>query len=136
VKQQALSLKQPWATLLAHGHKTIEVRKWATKVRGRVFIHAARIPDERTEAWALLDHYPDLLEEAQQLGGILGVGQLWNCLAYRTLAGFANDSVHHLNDPSWFQPPVLYGFVFRGLRPLPFRPYPGWMRFFDVTLEE
>src|SRR5205823_6217499 len=30
----ALSLKQPWATLLAHAVKTIEVRKWPTARRG------------------------------------------------------------------------------------------------------
>ena len=31
----ALSVKQPWATLLVHGLKTIEVRAWPTARRGR-----------------------------------------------------------------------------------------------------
>src|SRR6516164_1264126 len=47
----ALSLKQPWATLLVHGRKTIEVRRWATRRRGLLLIHAARLPDPRREAW-------------------------------------------------------------------------------------
>ena len=49
--QYALSLKQPWAALLVHGGKTIEVRRWATSRRGRILIHAARVPDPRPEAW-------------------------------------------------------------------------------------
>src|SRR5262245_61764820 len=31
----ALSVKQPWASLLVHGLKTIEVRRWPTARRGR-----------------------------------------------------------------------------------------------------
>jgi hypothetical protein len=30
---------------------------------------------------------------------------------------------------------VLYGFIFGKLTPLPFRPYPGWVRFFSVEAE-
>jgi len=97
VKQYGLSLKQPWAALLANGHKTIEVRRWPTARRGRILIHAARVPDERPEAWALVPP-------------------------------------HHLNDPAWFQP-GLFGFTFTHLTVLPFRTYPGWMRFFPVDDE-
>src|SRR4051794_31022472 len=50
--EYALSLKQPWAALLVHGVKTIEVRRWPTARRGRVLIHAARVPDDRPEAWS------------------------------------------------------------------------------------
>ena len=56
----ALSLKQPWAALVVAGRKAIEVRKWPTGVRGRVFIHAARVPDDRPEAWTLV---PDDLRD-------------------------------------------------------------------------
>jgi hypothetical protein len=127
--QYALSLKQPWAALLAHGLKTIEVRRWPTARRGRILIHAARVPDERPQAWA---HVPSQwLETAQLLGGIIGAGDLTDCLTYRTLEAFQADQHRHLNDPSWFQP-VLYGFSFTNLTVLPFRRYPGWMRFFVV----
>lgn len=37
---KALSIKQPWASLIAHGIKDIENRTWKTKFRGRIFIHA------------------------------------------------------------------------------------------------
>jgi hypothetical protein len=29
----------------------------------------------------------------------------------------------------------MYGFVFTDLKSMPFRRYPGWMRFFEVTPE-
>jgi hypothetical protein len=126
----ALSLKQPWATLLAHGLKTIEVRRWPTARRGRVLIHAARVPDQRPQAWTHVP--PELLETAQLLGGIIGAGEITNCLTYRTVEDFQTDQPRHLNDPSWFEPPRLYGFAFANLQALPFRPYSGWMRFFPV----
>jgi hypothetical protein len=44
---KALSIKQPWASLIAHGIKDIENRTWKTKFRGRVYIHAsAKIVNE------------------------------------------------------------------------------------------
>src|SRR5262249_4918599 len=128
----ALSIKQPWAALLVHGHKAIEVRRWPTARRGRILIHAARVPDERAEAWARV---PDELQEATRLvGGIIGAGDLTECRTYRTVEAFTADQGRHLNDPTWFQPPVLYGFVFAKLVTLPFRSYPGWVRFFTVEV--
>src|SRR5690606_22562088 len=38
---KALSIKQPWASLIAHGIKDIENRTWSTKFRGRIYIHAS-----------------------------------------------------------------------------------------------
>ena len=66
LKQYALSVKQPWAALLAHGLKTIEVRNWPTARRGRVLLHAAQVPDPRPEAarWV-----PSHLKDAVRLSG-------------------------------------------------------------------
>jgi hypothetical protein len=33
---------QPWAWLIAAGHKDIENRTWSTKFRGRIYIHASK----------------------------------------------------------------------------------------------
>lgn len=38
---KALTLTQPWATLVALGAKRIETRSWSTKYRGPLLIHAA-----------------------------------------------------------------------------------------------
>ena len=39
---KALSLLQPWASLIAVGAKKIETRSWSTKYRGPLAIHASR----------------------------------------------------------------------------------------------
>jgi len=44
VKIKALSVKQPWAQLIADGRKTIETRSWQTDYRGPLLICAAKNP--------------------------------------------------------------------------------------------
>lgn len=39
---KALTLTQPWATLVAVGAKRIETRSWSTNYRGPIAIHAAK----------------------------------------------------------------------------------------------
>jgi hypothetical protein len=128
----ALSLKQPWAALVVAGLKTIEVRKWATAIRGRVLIHAAKIPDDRPEAWSLVGE--DLRSLAQLTGGIIGAAELCGCLMYRSAAGFAADAAKHLNAPDWFEAPPMYGFVFRAGELVSFFPCKGNVRFFTVDV--
>jgi len=44
MKVVALSLRQPWASMVATGGKTIETRVWGTKYRGPLLVCAAREP--------------------------------------------------------------------------------------------
>jgi hypothetical protein len=74
----------------------------------------------------------ELRQAAKLGGGIIGSCELTGCIAYRSEEAFAADQPRHLNEPAWFRPPVLYGFTIAGAVPLPFRPYPGWVRFFAV----
>ncbi len=58
---KALTLWQPWATLIAVGAKRYETRSWATDYRGPLVIHAAKRPPKLQEInpWivdALLAH--------------------------------------------------------------------------------
>lgn len=39
---KALTLHQPWASLIALGHKRIETRSWSTPYRGPLAIHAGK----------------------------------------------------------------------------------------------
>lgn len=126
----AISVKQPWAALLVAGIKTIEIRSWATRRRGRVLIHAGKIDDERPEGWARINT-PELQELAALRGGIVGEGHLIACKGYATARAFAADAELHLNDPGWFKP-KLCGFVFRDLKVVPFRACPGQTLFFKV----
>ena len=129
---QALSVKQPWAALLAGGLKTIEVRRWATERRGRVLLHAARLDDPRPEGWQLLP--AELRPLAELRGGIIGALTLAECKTYRTLAAFRADQSSHRNLPAWFQPP-MFGFRFTDPVLLPFRRYTGKVHFFEVPAE-
>ncbi|HKB03163.1 MAG TPA: ASCH domain-containing protein [Gemmataceae bacterium] len=130
----ALSVKQPWAALIVAGRKSIEVRKWATSIRGRVYIHAARTADNRPAAWeAVTVHLKPL---ADLRGGVIGAADLTGCVLYRTSAEFAADVPRHGNDPDWFVPPCMYGFTFRGGLPVSFVPCRGSVRFFRVPIPE
>jgi hypothetical protein len=126
----ALSLKQPWAALVVLGLKTIEVRSWPTARRGRILIHAARVPDNRDEAWKHVT--PAMLELAELQGGIIGSVELTDCLRYAELPTFLTDQPAHLNEPSWYVPPLMFGFKFTSAKVLPFQRYPGWFRFFTI----
>jgi hypothetical protein len=41
---KALSVRQPWASLIACGRKTVEIRSWRTAYRGPLLICAAKKP--------------------------------------------------------------------------------------------
>lgn len=59
---RCLTVRQPWASLIAAGVKTIETRPWSTKHRGRIGIHAGKrlytAADKHADPttwWAALD---------------------------------------------------------------------------------
>ena len=128
----AISLKQPWAALVAAGLKTVEVRTWPTARRGPVLVHASKTVDDRPEAWARITT-PALERAAAQLGGIVGAVEVTGCVEYPDTDSFAADADRHYNAPSWFKPPRLYGFELANARPLPFVRLPGNTNFFPVT---
>lgn len=39
---KTLTLKQPWASLIANGYKKYEFRTWKTNYRGPILIHAGK----------------------------------------------------------------------------------------------
>lgn len=43
---KAITIKQPWATLIALGEKRFETRSWQTKYRGKIAIHAGKSVDK------------------------------------------------------------------------------------------
>lgn len=43
---KAITIIQPWATLIALGEKKFETRSWATKHRGKLAIHAGKKVDK------------------------------------------------------------------------------------------
>lgn len=41
-KMKAITIKEPWATLIAEGYKEYEFRTWKTNFRGEILIHAGK----------------------------------------------------------------------------------------------
>ena len=39
---KALTIKEPWATLIIDGYKEYEFRSWKTNYRGKILIHAGK----------------------------------------------------------------------------------------------
>lgn len=50
---KALSVKQPWANMIASGEKTIETRTWATPYRGELIIVSSKQPKIAPAGYAL-----------------------------------------------------------------------------------
>lgn len=114
----ALSIRQPWATLIACGYKPIENRNWDTKVRGEILIHAGRAYDYEGHQWVAY-HFPDILlppAGAFPRGGIVGKATL--------------EKVITQSESKWFF--GKYGFVMTNAQALPFRPINGQLSFFEV----
>lgn len=52
-KIKALSVKQPWANMIAGGEKTIETRRWATDHRGDLLIVSSKTPNIAPAGYAV-----------------------------------------------------------------------------------
>lgn len=131
VRHIAISIKQPWAALLVAGVKTVEVRTWATRVRGPVLIHASKGVDPRPDGWKLLNT-PELQTLSSYRGGIIGRAVLTACARYRTAEAFAAAVAAHRNNPDWFVASGLYGFVFQNPTQIAYTACPGRTLFFAV----
>lgn len=68
---RGLTVRQPWASAIAAGRKTIEVRTWRTTWRGPVLIHAGRDRRHLREAAGGGSAYP--------LGVVLAVARIADC---------------------------------------------------------
>ena len=125
----AVSIKQPWATLVVHGLKTIELRRWRPKRTGRVYIHTGAKADASHFAWMQLP--PELASFAKLRQGLLGRVDLTGVAAYGTLAEFRADRGRHLAPDEWFAD-GLVGWTLSGAEPIPFEACRGNLRFFRV----
>lgn len=84
---KALSILQPWATLIAIGAKTIETRSWATKYRGPLAIHASKGWPKKIEDVRFIDPFFKVLMEAGYRfsdqfprGAVIATCRLVDCL--------------------------------------------------------
>ncbi|MHA6484491.1 ASCH domain-containing protein [Paenibacillus sp. strain BS8-2] len=80
---KAITIHQPWATLIALGTKKYETRSWSTKHRGPIAIHAAKhldldaFRDERIRS-ALLEY--GYTSDSLPTGAIIATAVLSDCI--------------------------------------------------------
>lgn len=124
---KCLSLKQPFADLLAHGEKTIELRKWNTSFRGEFLIHASKNID--IESCERLD----MNSNKFTIGTIIGSAFLYDVKEYNNQQEFEKDRHKHFSVVTKYFEGYRYGFLIRDAKLLknPI-PYPGKLRFFEV----
>ncbi len=84
---RALSLTQPWASLVCLGVKKIETRSWQTPYRGQLAIHAAKGFPKDARAMCLKEPFKRVLMAAGiesvadlPLGALLATVQLLDCI--------------------------------------------------------
>lgn len=83
---KAITLHQPWASLVALGAKTYETRSWATKYRGPLAIHAGKAMSRDARELCYDQPYFDVLHDAGYdpfnlpLGAVVAVCELVICL--------------------------------------------------------
>lgn len=117
----ALSVRQPWAWVIADGHKPVENRSRRTHKRGLILIHAPLTFDHGGEAF-IRQLMPELImkDERFQLGGIIGCAEIVDC-------------VEESESPWFFG---RFGYVLANAKPLPFMPCKGKLGFFKVDYDD
>jgi len=101
---KALTLTQPWASLVAIGVKRIETRSWSTSYRGPLLIHAAKgFPKDCRELCfeepffaCLSGEYRRHEQELLPLGAIVAVCELQDCISTGLAVTRIRDDVREL----------------------------------------
>ena len=112
---KTLSVKQPWASLIVHGYKDIENRKWKTSYRGRILIHASAKPVfgcwdalSREQQLCLIQQLGSTEFGILPFGAIIGSVIIVDCVHENTSV-WAEKDVYNwiLKDPKLFKNPTL-----------------------------
>ena len=128
--QIALGIRQPWAELILSGQKTIELRRQSTRVRGRIYIYAARTLATEQFAQTAISTFnlnPDTLPR----GLIVGTVEIHRCrpaiqedekVACVEGLTLTNYQAWELAHPQRFEPPQPIQQQPYGIWFYPFRP--------------
>jgi hypothetical protein len=135
---KALTLHQPWATLMAIGAKRIETRSWSTNYRGPLAIHAATTYPKyakdfccsdalhKAMGWPDIQDFPSVLEWkasmderilAMPIGAIVGVCDLVDCFSTSRIAE-GQLALIHQEDEFGDYSPARYGWLTEKMKAL------------------
>jgi hypothetical protein len=118
---KALSVRQPWASLIADGEKTIEVRSWPTHHRGPLLICSSSKPDA--------DH---ALQDDQGMAIDLPLGMLLAEVDISDCRPLTPDDLHDACRENWS--PGLWAWILTNPRHIDPIPVKGRLGLFDLPL--
>lgn len=103
---KCLSLRQPYAELLVSGIKTIELRRWNTKFRGKFLIHASENVSKDKSKLLGIDH------TKLRVGAIIVRATLYDVKKYDNIDPFTRDRSRHYAEANIFDfDSYMYGFM-------------------------
>lgn len=124
----ALSLRQPWLWAILELGKDVENRRWNTKYRGPIWLHAAKgcTKDEYAQAMEWMDgravnwrapFWPDFA--GLERGGICAIAEIFDVIPpiHLDRGGRGRGRAWHMLEQ--------YGFLLRNVKRLPFIPCGG-----------
>ena len=114
---KALSIRQPFAWLVATGKREYDIRTWSTDYRGKLLIHAAKAND--AAAWADAQEIEefDVSECPKIFGAIIGEAELVDVVWEDDLKFY----IWLFENAKLFKKPV---------------PYKGKLHLFEVDIKE
>lgn len=134
---KALTVRQPWASLIATGVKRVETRSWSTKHRGLLAIHAALGFNKEEQQFALTPCIRGKLTKAgvdQELprGGFVALVDLIDCIrvekqqtAFETMRNFMPREAAEFELQVGYFAPGRYMWILDNIRPIPYVPARG-----------
>lgn len=133
---KALSIRQPWASLIVLGIKDIENRTWTTRERGTILVHASKGMTRDEHEDAIEFAVEAIRKDSRNIGStktrtLRELGFAFDDLPRGGIIGQVDivDCVRFSNSP-WYMGAI--GFVLANAKPLPFRPFKGALGFFEV----
>lgn len=117
---KALSLKQPYASLIAVGKKTIETRTWSTKYRGKLLIVASKSMDKNYP-------FPNFLSIGLPFGKALAIVELIDCRPMKKEDEKAAMFPYR---------PDLYAWILSNIKKIKQFPVKGQLKLFEVDYVE
>jgi len=129
----AISVRQPFASAIALGVKTIDIRSWRTHYRGSILIHASQKYDYVGEK-ALGPQLMKYLGRNTSFprGGVIAEATLLMMIVYQTQEQFSGHKLRHRNPVGWWKQDGTFGWVLKDITPLKFVKYKGQQKLFHV----
>jgi len=130
---KALSLKQPFAWLIANGYLLVDDRTWGTQYRGPVLIHASKgLYKEYYDYLKSNTNIPLPAKDKLEYGGVVGIANLVLCCRPSELPeGLSQEQRAHYGGVHQNS----FGFLFEQAMPLALRPCRGKLGMFDIDVD-